>query len=975
MILWMLLSGAILLHRSVNAYEIQVKLGTIDACLSIAAQESRLAWQRTDRYVPPDPNGFFPDDPEAGKKLAELCMAFDRNRRSDEEVLTTVRQGFRHVRQHHALILHWIGPRYVWGKEPQNPQAIEIMYHAVPLERQAAVYSGLAVVKNKTPNILRTLADLCMQGQEIARISSEIGDQRDELLAYIMPYLENDDAAKREIAAAIIKHFKGELDFGKWQRDRRLEQIKVVYGYQLPGLRETLLAGDSRDRRQALMTIQNKGLTPILDDSFLPALRAAADDPEWRVRNEVARVAWGVERQDPNAIELMLKLSTDSVRDVRSRAVYFGLSLVPDKGEAVVRRLVEMALADHGYDLYGRIVWGLKGPVKANPELFTKILAEQLDRAKSDVHHAASIYVLYREVLEAEPPTDWPLAQVREHYPPDLAVIPFTAQESFKSADADALWNAFAERLPAGSTVRRLPDVSRGASGIACFAGVRGFKQAEAIYNLIQHDSRLRVSEFYPVLSWIQLHLEEQYAPAQAPSEGQERGGAPRPAKASGEAAREPAAEPTALPLPVILPNAPGSIQHRIDAAAPGATIRLEPGVYKERLTINKPLTLEGAGWDKTIVVAEKETPKSLEETYALVTQLTATAQSQAQRDEIAAQVKKELAAELTRGVLHVENARGVLVRGVKFTMSGQHVRGLSGGTPIVNIEHSEVRLLDSAVLGGPGDGIWVVGDSNVAIEKTLIAAVWGTGVVVGDKAGSPARVHIHDSDIRNCYYAGVCIAPGNDETRIERCRISGAAWHGIRYDDISPTLVNNLIFRNARSGIYASGRTAAHVTGNLFYANEMTGMSCWFQNKDLIEGNTFAANKRAGLEVLGASKPTIRRNIFYANPTGVSTGDVGSNSPFSKSDGSVVLQDNLFWANEQDVKAQTEAGTSEARTDPHFVAPAANDFSLQTDSPARPKGIGAANPIPFEGPWPLQDEELAIIPKGDTRDSSQWQD
>ncbi|MBN2132616.1 MAG: right-handed parallel beta-helix repeat-containing protein, partial [Sedimentisphaerales bacterium] len=292
-----------------------------------------------------------------------------------------------------------------------------------------------------------------------------------------------------------------------------------------------------------------------------------------------------------------------------------------------------------------------------------------------------------------------------------------------------------------------------------------------------------------------------------------------------------------------------------------------------------------------------------------------------------------------------------------------------------ISIERSGVRLSDCAVLGGPGDGVRVFGGSNVEVERTLVAAVWGTGVVIGDKAGLPSRVRIHDSDIRNCHYAGVRIAAGNDETQIERCRISGAAWHGVRYDDVSPAVIDSLIFSNARSGIYASGVTAATVKGNLFYANEMCGVSCWFQNKDLIEGNTFAANKRSGLEVCGASKPTIRGNIFYASPTGVSTGDIGSDSPFAKSDGSVAMQGNLFWANEQDVKAQVDAETDRMRIDPGFAAPEVKDFSLQADSPARQKGIGAAKLIPLQSPWSLQDEELAIIPKGDTRDSRQWQD
>ena len=51
---------------------------------------------------------------------------------------------------------------------------------------------------------------------------------------------------------------------------------------------------------------------------------------------------------------------------------------------------------------------------------------------------------------------------------------------------------------------------------------------------------------------------------------------------------------------------APGEpLQAAIDKAADGATITLGAGVYPESITIAKPLTLVGAGWDKTIIGPE----------------------------------------------------------------------------------------------------------------------------------------------------------------------------------------------------------------------------------------------------------------------------------------------------------------------------------------------------------------------------------
>jgi hypothetical protein len=222
----------------------------------------------------------------------------------------------------------------------------------------------------------------------------------------------------------------------------------------------------------------------------------------------------------------------------------------------------------------------------------------------------------------------------------------------------------------------------------------------------------------------------------------------------------------------------------------------------------------------------------------------------------------------------------------------------------------------------------------------------------------------------------------------IERCRVSGAAWHGIRYDHASPTISGNLIFANARSGIYASGETAAQVQGNLFWKNEMNGMSCWFENRDGITNNTFAANRREGLSVLGASNPassgtssgntrralcrvtsvTIRRRRRAAAP--------------------LRLQNNLFWANEVNIASalniapgdtngpvsisiETFPGNVEA--DPGFRDAANGDFSLLPNGAAATLGNGAQSALQPISPWPLQPEEQAIIPEGDTRDSRQW--
>jgi len=477
-----------------------------------AADSVSYAWQRTDRYVPPNPEEFFPDDPQGGKQLDALFDAVDKDRRTDKEILSTVRQGFRRTTQHRTLTLRWIGNKYIWNKQPQNPEAVEIMYHAVPMERHYAIYFGLSVLQPKTPNVMRTLAEVCMQGEDVGRITWGTRSQRDELVSYIEPYLENENEEKREMASILLKHFRGEIDFEKWKREKFLEQKKMEFGDRLPELRNQLLAGDSQTRREVLALIQGNGIGSLLDDSFLDAMNACAEDEDPAIRSRVARIAgnrwvWSGEENE-RAIQLMLKLSRDEDRDTRYGAVYHGLSTVRNKSEAVVRRLVELALADHENNLYGRIVWGLSGPMRADKELLERILAEQLDEEKSELHHQAALYLLYRDVLKTEPPRDWDFEEVKEHYPEDVFMVYFSAEESFQPESEDELWEEFSKNLPDSIDVQRLPNINPRQQNVIFFK-VRGEKASDAVKKIIENNPNLRLGQVIPFSIQMQLFFEE----------------------------------------------------------------------------------------------------------------------------------------------------------------------------------------------------------------------------------------------------------------------------------------------------------------------------------------------------------------------------------------------------------------------------------------------------------------------------------
>ncbi len=417
------------------------------------------------------------------------------------------------------------------------------------------------------------------------------------------------------------------------------------------------------------------------------------------------------------------------------------------------------------------------------------------------------------------------------------------------------------------------------------------------------------------------------------------------------------------------------SLQAAIDAAPAHATIHIGPGQWKERLALNKPLTLEGAGWDKTTIIPDQQPAGvTVEAKAAFRKRIT---------PNLSAEERAKLIAEWTEKYEHpalkIYKTDGVTIRKLRISDSSASTTGQSVEDFLVEFRNAKAVIEDCAIVGPFSNGIDLTGESSAEVRRSLVAALWNEGILVeGPGVTSKASsLHLADSEVRNVYHYGISIGRGCDDTVIERCRISGTAWHGIRYDDASPTITGNTIFGNARMGIYASGTTHATVRGNLFWKNEMAGVSCWTDNQDKIEGNTFAGNLRSGLEVLGGSKPNVVHNLFVQNPTAIGCAGIANRDGSVSPIGAPVLTSNAFWQNKvaiQDGKDEKPAPDGSLSADPQFRDAAKADFALASASPARAANTGAPDPLTASGEtYPLLAEEKSMIPDSDTRDYNAW--
>jgi nitrous oxidase accessory protein NosD len=388
-----------------------------------------------------------------------------------------------------------------------------------------------------------------------------------------------------------------------------------------------------------------------------------------------------------------------------------------------------------------------------------------------------------------------------------------------------------------------------------------------------------------------------------------------------------------ALPAQDLAVKPGDPLQKAIDAAPAGATLALAEGAFHERVVITKPLTLRGAGWDKTVLVPTAAEPTDREPTVT------------------------------------IRAAAGVTLRGLRIGgPAPKSVEGLNDAA-LVRCEGSSVVVEDCAVLGPFMCGVVVAAGSDAQVRRTLVAGLWNIGVSCSGSspAGKPSRLSLVESDVRNCYHR--CVTLGVEGCVVDKCRISGSAWHGIRYGG-SQTITSCWIFGNARSGIYADGPSQAVVRGNVFWRNEMNGVSCWSMNTDQIERNTFVGNLREAIVVLADSKPSIVENVFVEHPLAIScsrarTGDLVSEL------GKTLLAGNVFWKNRRLIDSGgadqplLEGGrVAEVR----FRDAARFDFTLAGEAK-----VGAPAPIPLRSPWPVQPEELQIVPDGDLRGFQGW--
>ncbi|MHC4726749.1 MAG: HEAT repeat domain-containing protein [Planctomycetota bacterium] len=388
---------------------------------------------------------YFPISNSGAEKLDKWWSDRAKNGQVNQSYLTIIRNGFRvdtqgNPRKNKNQYIQWVAQKYIESNKVQNPNAIELIYHASFDSKLAydCVYRGLSTIRpeNRTEKILKRLTELAMADIGTGRIHWGTKGSHENILKHLQPYLDSLDFDTSVRAQLLEKVFKGELDYDKWSREQYRKLADQKFAPIVEPIREILISGSSKRRRDALRSIRRSNLSEIFDESFAEPIKVCLqdEDPEVRkmamkhiglfgkrgqysdeilalmdklsndsdfeVRRQVAKFVgrnwiWNVHPQNTKAIEILIRLAMDKDHETRHNASYWGLSRVKDPN--AVKYLINLAISEQDKDsgVYKIICW-----IHQKNSSSKKIIQQYID---TEAERKESVIKLYKDTFGKDP--------------------------------------------------------------------------------------------------------------------------------------------------------------------------------------------------------------------------------------------------------------------------------------------------------------------------------------------------------------------------------------------------------------------------------------------------------------------------------------------------------------------------------------------------------------------------------------------
>lgn len=204
-------------------------------------------------------------------------------------------------------------------------------------------------------------------------------------------------------------------------------------------VQEMLVSGPTQLKLHSLAMISQGNIKGDVDESYLPGFTVCAENPALPLRSVTAQLlgqhyVQGKDNPNPEAIDLLVKLAKDESSYVRYNAVYYGLTQIKNKSDAIIDLLIDSAIKDREPGLLDRIEESLKPDQERVAKLLDKKMQEGDDVAYFEIYSALTGH----EPSNAEKYLDMPSSRPRLF----LFKISGTDSDAYKANLVEALEDA-----------------------------------------------------------------------------------------------------------------------------------------------------------------------------------------------------------------------------------------------------------------------------------------------------------------------------------------------------------------------------------------------------------------------------------------------------------------------------------------------------------------------------------------------------
>lgn len=353
-----------------------------------------------------------------------------------------------------------------------------------------------------------------------------------------------------------------------------------------------------------------------------------------------------------------------------------------------------------------------------------------------------------------------------------------------------------------------------------------------------------------------------------------EAAGAPSPEAASPQAAPSQATEASRIevvaPRPQLIVAGDGSGDHRsigaaLNAAAPGTRIQIQPGTYRESLTLDRHVELVGRSEVEAVVIeAQDGECLRLRSDRALISGLTLQSRRSAGKEWRYAAVEIETGQPLLENcMISSDSGVGVLIHGAAARPTLRHCR-------MYNCRENGLFIYDYAQSLIEDCAIFANALANIAIEEGGDPILRRCQIYEGQETGmyiwGRGRGLLEDCEIFSNALAGVAIEQ-NASIALRRCRIHDNRECGVYLWDQGKAILEDCeIFANVLSGITVTEGGNVRCRRCKIHDGQSAGVEVWEQGDASVEDCDIYTNATAGILIQPQGQIAVRGSRINHN-------------------------------------------------------------------------------------------------------------